>query len=101
MLKATRDNIKSLLTQQFGILDPYCRILVNVSRLNKIHIVVVSDLFKKKSLSERDDMVWPILEILPDEEVILITFCLLITPDEALDYFPDEETKETVATGAS
>jgi hypothetical protein len=100
MLEVTRDKIKNLLTQGFGALDPNCRILVNISRLNKIHIVIISDLFEKKSLSERDDMVWPILETLPDEEIILITLCLLITYDETLDYFP-EETKEAVAVGAN
>jgi len=57
-------------------------------------------LFEQKSLSERDDIVWPILEILSDEEIILITLCLLITHDEAIDYFPEAETKEAAA-GAS
>ena len=91
-LETLRDKIKQLLKKEFGVQDPKSRILVHISRWNKIHIVIISDLFDKKSLSDRDDMIWPILETLSDEEIILITLCLLITYDEALNYFPDDET---------
>jgi hypothetical protein len=56
-----------------------------------VHIVVISEAFQGRDLAERDDMIWPILDALSDREATQIRLCLLITPDEAMHYFPAEE----------
>ncbi len=90
----TTKKIKKLLSETFGAQHSNARVLVHKGYWGGVHIVVISDAFEKKSLSERDEMVWPILETLPKRDQIQIRLCLLITHDEGLNYFPDEEPKE-------
>lgn len=90
----TTKKIKKLLSETFGAQHSDARILVHKGHWGGVHIVIISDVFKKKDLSERDEMVWPILETLPKRDQMQIRLCLLITHDEALNYFPDEEPKE-------
>lgn len=52
---------------------------------DNIHILIISNLFKGLSFLQRDNIVWPILEnALEDFEIVHISLCLLLTPDEAL-----------------
>ncbi|MBM3238762.1 hypothetical protein FJZ31_20930 [Candidatus Poribacteria bacterium] len=90
----TTKKIKKLLSETFGTQHSDARIWVHKEHWGGVHIVIISDVFEKKGLSDRDEMVWPILETLPKRDQMQIRLCLLITHDEALNYFPDEEPKE-------
>lgn len=57
---------------------------VEVYRYNiaSIRVRVVDECFRNKSNPERDDLVWPLLEELPDDVQADITILLLLAPEE-------------------
>ena len=73
--------LKTALLEQ----DPTGRMSVTPEHGDNVHILIISNLFKDLSFSQRDNIVWPILEnALEDHEIVHISLCLLLTPDEAL-----------------
>lgn len=65
--------------------DDTTKISVSPEHGDNIHILIVSNLFNGLTFPERDNIVWPVLEnALEDCEIVHISLCLLLTPDEAL-----------------
>lgn len=51
---------------------------------SKIHIIIASEFFKEKNMQKRQDYVWEVLEKnLTSDELLRISLCLILTPDEA------------------
>lgn len=75
--------IKQMLKADFVATHPGSEIQVSEGWGDNIHVLVVSEAFKGMSAEKRDNMVWPILEKLPKDEMIHISLCLLLTPEEA------------------
>lgn len=75
--------IRALLDKEFASQYPASTIRVSPGYADNIHILIVSGHFMGLSFSERDNMVWPILEAgLTPEEFVHISLCLLLAPDE-------------------
>jgi stress-induced morphogen len=75
--------IRALLSRRFARRYPDSEIRVSAGYADNVHILIVSESFRGQSFSERDDMVWPILEAgLTPEEFVHISLCLLLAPDE-------------------
>jgi hypothetical protein len=50
---------------------------------NKIDMTVISKLFAGLEGRERDAEFWPVFEPVPKYDLIYMTYCLLLTPEEA------------------
>jgi stress-induced morphogen len=75
--------IRALLNREFASRYPASTIHVSRGSADNIHILIVSGHFGGQSFTERDNMVWPILEAgLTPEEFVHISVCLLLTPNE-------------------
>ena len=75
--------IRALLNKKFASQYPASTVRVSPGYADNIHILIVSGSFLGRSFTERDDMVWPILEAgLTPEEFVHISLCLLLAPDE-------------------
>lgn len=56
---------------------------VHVQNSVSIRIRIIDSDFKELDRVEREELIWPILEPLPDEVFADISMLLLLTPDEA------------------
>jgi len=82
-VKKPMKHIEQMLKAEFVATHPGSEIQVSEGWGDNIHVLVVSEAFKGMPAEKRDDMVWPILEKLPEDEMIYISLCLLLTPEEA------------------
>src|SRR5438034_14013 len=74
-------------------LPAHDRAQIKVYRYNStsIRIRILDPDFAGKSIVEREEMVWPILDALPDEIVQDISILLLLTPEERNSSFLSQE----------
>lgn len=79
---AATKRIRQLLEKQHAAKHP--KASIDVYRYNPaaIRIRIIDPDFAEKTIAEREQAVWRILEQLPDETFSEITVCLLITPEE-------------------
>lgn len=82
-VKELMKHVEQMLKADFVATHPDSEIQVSEGWGDNIHILVVSEAFKGMPAEKRDDMVWPILEKLPKADMIHISLCLLLTPEEA------------------
>jgi len=76
------ERIRAILEGRFGSEHPKAK--VNVYRYNSasIRIRIIDRAFAGKIIPQREEMVWPILEALPQATLSEITVLLLISPRE-------------------
>jgi stress-induced morphogen len=75
--------IRALLDKKFASQYPASEIRVSPGYADNIHILIVSESFRGQPFAERDDIVWPMLEAgLTPKEIVHISVCLLLAPDE-------------------
>ena len=54
-----------------------------------IDVTVVSSRFQGLNSREREEIFWPALDSIPKPQMIHLTYCLLLSPDEAAESFSD------------
>jgi len=82
-IKALMKRIKQMLKKEFAAIQTGSEVYVSKGWNDNINVLVVSEAFEGMPAKARDNMVWPILEKLPETEMRHISLCLLLTPDEA------------------
>ena len=78
-----------MILERWGAKDP--EVVVN-SRLRpdgKVDITVISREFEEKGGLEREALFWPVFDPVPKPEMIYLTYCLLLTPNEAARHFAE------------
>ena len=76
-------SIKELLENRFAANYPGTIVQVGSGFGDNIHVRIISPHFEEMPRSKRDDEIWGILEELPEEDVLRISLCILLSPSEA------------------
>jgi hypothetical protein len=71
----------------WAIRDPEVRVTGLLRADHMIDITVVSALFAGKDGLAREAFFWPVFNPIPRSELIYMTYCLLLTPEEAARQF--------------
>jgi hypothetical protein len=85
--EARRARLEALIRARWGEQDPDARIASTLRSDNKIDVTVVSRLFEEKDGLEREAFFWPVFASVPRSDLIYMTYCLLLTPEEAARHF--------------
>jgi hypothetical protein len=75
--------LEALLRVRLHELDHNAEVRSAVRPDGKIDVTVVSRLFEGKDSRDREALFWPVFDPVPKSELIYLTYCLLLTPDEA------------------
>lgn len=67
--------------------DPDVQVSSLLHADGRIDLTVVSRLFADKDGLEREAFFWPVFAPVPKSELIQMTYCLLLTPEEAARHF--------------
>src|SRR5690349_20050728 len=98
MEKSAREALQARLEQrvreQWQREDPELRVSSRLRPDGKIDMTVVSRLFAGKDGLEREAFFWPTFADVPDSELISMTYCLLLTPEEAERHFAAPDTDQ-------
>jgi hypothetical protein len=78
-----RTRLEALLRERLNELDSDARVQSSLRPDGKIDISVVSVLFEGKDSREREALFWPVFDPVPKSDLIHMTYCLLLTPEEA------------------
>ncbi|MBM3238533.1 hypothetical protein FJZ31_19740 [Candidatus Poribacteria bacterium] len=76
-------SIKELLKDKFAGNYPGTIVQVGSGSGDNIHVRIISPHFEAMPRSKHDDEIWGILEELPEEYVLHISLCILLSPSEA------------------
>jgi len=87
-------NIKVLLENKFAENHPGTIVQVGSGFGDNIHVRIISPHFEGIPRLQRDDEIWGILEELPEDDVLRISLCILLSPSEAPKF---ENTYQEVA----
>src|SRR5947199_1043492 len=85
--KALKARLETVVQEQWGALDPDVQVSGLLHADGKIDLTVVSRLFEGKDGLEREAAFWPVFASVPKSELIHMTYCLLLTPQEAARHF--------------
>jgi hypothetical protein len=83
---AVRDlqgRLENLVREQWSARDPEARVISRLREGGKIDLTIVSRLFAGQDGLEREALFWPVFASVPKSELIYMTYCLLLTPEEA------------------
>jgi len=86
-----RAGLEALLRERLNELDSDAQVRFAIRPDGKVDITVVSVLFEGKDSREREALFWPVFDPVPKSELIHLTYCLLLTPEEARLQFNDRE----------
>ena len=75
-------SIKELLENKFAANYQGTIVQVGSGFADNIHVRIISPHFEGMPRSQRDDEIWSILEELPEEDVLHISLCILLSPSE-------------------
>jgi hypothetical protein len=85
--KALQARLESLVRARWGERDPDAKVSSTVRDDGKVDLMVVSRLFEGKDGLEREAFFWPVFAPVPKSDLIHMTYCLLLTPEEAARLF--------------
>ena len=85
------EQIRDLLMAKYLPRHPNAQIATYRYNSVSVRVRVVDPDFAGKDTAERDEMVWPILEELPDKVLQDISILLLVTPEERTSSFLSQE----------
>ncbi len=80
---ATSPRLEDLVRQCVTAWDPEAEVRAATRPDGKVDITVVSRRFEGRDSREREADFWPALEPVPKSEMVYLTYCLLLTPEEA------------------
>jgi hypothetical protein len=78
-----RDRLEALVREQVTDWDPEAVVRSSVRHDGLLDLTVVSHRFDGMDSREREAAFWPALGPVPKPEMIYLTYCLLLTPEEA------------------
>ena len=74
--------VKALLENKFAANHPGTIVQVGSGFGDNIHVRIISPHFEGMPRSQRDDEIWGILEELPEDDVLHISLCILLSSSE-------------------
>ena len=84
-----RQRLEATVRDEWGRRDPEGRVASTLRPDGKVDLRVVSTRFKTLDDRDREALFWPVFESVPREDLIYMTYCLLLTPEEeALHFSP-------------
>jgi hypothetical protein len=95
-----RTHLEDVIRAGWSERDPEVQVSGKLRSDNMIDLTVVSVLFVGKSGLEREAFFWPVFAPVPRADLIYMTYCLLLTPDEATRQFspgtpvPDQDNAD-------
>ena len=78
-----RAHLEAVIRGGWHARDPEAQVTSVLRADNMIDITVVSELFEDKNGLEREAFFWPVFDPVPKYDLIYMTYCLLLTPEEA------------------
>lgn len=84
-----RSSLERLLRERWSAKDPEVVVSSRLRPDGKVDFTVISRLFEGKDGLEREAFFWPVFDPVPKSELIYLTYCLLLTPDEAARHFAE------------
>ena len=78
-----QQRLERLLSERWCEQDPDAVVRSSVRPDGKVDITVVSSLFEGRDSREREGIFWPVFDPVPKSELIYMTYCLLLTPEES------------------
>lgn len=82
-LRTLQARLEEVVRQGWGTRDPQAQVTSVLRDGNKIDMTVVSKLFAGMEWREREAAFWPVFAAVPKYDLLYMTCCLLLTPEEA------------------
>lgn len=86
-VEALRVRLETLVRENWGPSDKELQVLSILRTDNKIDMRIISPLFEGKDGLEREAFFYPVFAPIPKTEMLHMTYCLLLTPEEAVRVF--------------
>ncbi len=86
-IEELRERLETLVRERWGENDPDVEVSTTLRKDNKIDMRVVSRLFEGKDGLEREAFFYPVFDPVPKTEMLHMTYCLLLTPQESARNF--------------
>jgi hypothetical protein len=86
-VEALRERLEALVRERWGVYDPDVQVSSTLRSDRKIDMRVVSHLFEGKDGLERESLFYPVFDPVPKTDMLHMTYCLLLTPQEAARNF--------------
>ncbi len=87
--QARQNRLEQIVRERWGEQDPAVVVTSSLRDDGKVDMVVVSRLFEGKDGLEREACFWPAFASVPKSDLIYMTYCLLLTPEEAARHFAE------------
>ncbi len=87
MAEELKTRLEGVVRTGWGERDPEVQVTSVLRADSKIDLTVISELFAGKDGLEREAFFWPVFAPLPRADTIHMTYCLLLTPEEAARHF--------------
>ena len=86
-IEALRIRLETLVRENWGPKDTDLQVFSTLRTDNKIDMRIVSPLFEGKDGLEREAFFYPVFAPIPKTEMLYMTYCLLLTPEEEARVF--------------
>lgn len=95
-VEALRERLDTLVRERWSLRDPDVQVSSALREDHKIDMRVVSHLFEGRDGLEREALFYPVFDPVPKTDMLHMTYCLLLTPQEAAHSFalPGQRTGE-------
>ena len=82
-LRALQTRLEEVVRQGWRERDPDVQVTSVLRDGNKIDMTVISTQFAGREGRDREALFWPVFDPIPKYDLIYMTYCLLLTPEEA------------------
>jgi len=86
-IEALRAQLETLVYQSWSQKDADVQVFSTLRADNKIDMRIISHLFEGKDGLEREALFYPVFAPIAKTEMLHMTYCLLLTPEEAARVF--------------
>lgn len=83
-LRALQARLEEVVRQGWSERDPEVQVSSVLRDGNKIDMTVISKRFEGLEGRDREASFWPVFDPIPKYDLVYMTYCLLLTPEEAV-----------------
>ena len=88
-IRALQQRLEQVIFARLSLEDPAATVTSCLRDGCKIDMTIISRRFEGMDDLERSAYFWPMLEEVPRSELVYMTYCLQLTPDEAMELFAE------------
>ena len=81
--RALQARLENIVRTRWGALDPDVQVSSVLRDDGKVDMTVISRLFEGKDGLEREAAFWPVFAPVPIADLVHMTYCWMLTPEEA------------------